>query len=217
MSKIPQEQLEKVVQDIYTYSLEERKRGFVETIELQIGLKNYDPARDKRFNGSIKLDNPCKPGLKFCVLGDAVHQEQAEQLGIDCLDINALKQFKRDKKLVKKLAAKYDAFLASETIIRQVPRLLGPGLNKAGKFPTLITHNDSIEAKMLERQCTVKFQMRKVLCLGVAIANVGLTQEETLNNIQKGINFFVSLLKKHWQNVRCLYLKSTMGPPHRIY
>jgi large subunit ribosomal protein L10Ae len=26
-----------------------KKRNFTETIELQIGLKNYDPSRDKRF------------------------------------------------------------------------------------------------------------------------------------------------------------------------
>lgn len=32
----------------------EKKRNFVETIELQIGLKNYDPQRDKRFSGSVK-------------------------------------------------------------------------------------------------------------------------------------------------------------------
>jgi large subunit ribosomal protein L10Ae len=30
----------------------------------------------------------------------------------------------------------------------QIPRLLGPGLNKAGKFPTLITHNDSLDSKV---------------------------------------------------------------------
>jgi Zn-finger protein len=33
---------------------EEKKRNFVETVELQIGLKNYDPQRDKRFSGTIK-------------------------------------------------------------------------------------------------------------------------------------------------------------------
>jgi large subunit ribosomal protein L10Ae len=32
----------------------EDKRKFVETIELQIGLKNYDPQRDKRFSGTVK-------------------------------------------------------------------------------------------------------------------------------------------------------------------
>jgi large subunit ribosomal protein L10Ae len=32
----------------------EGKRNFTETVELQIGLKNYDPQRDKRFAGSIR-------------------------------------------------------------------------------------------------------------------------------------------------------------------
>lgn len=36
----------------------------------------------------------------------------------------------KNKKLVKKLAKKYDAFLSSETLIKQIPRLLGPGLSK---------------------------------------------------------------------------------------
>ena len=54
-----------------------------------------------------------------------------------------LKKLNKQKKLVKKLAKKYDAFLASESLIKQIPRLLGPGLNKAGKFPTLLTHGDN--------------------------------------------------------------------------
>ena len=37
------------------------------------------------------------------------------------------------KKKVKSLAKKYDAFLASDTLIKQIPRLLGPGLNKVGE------------------------------------------------------------------------------------
>ena len=45
-------------------------------------------------------------------------------------------------------AKKYAAFLASESVIKQIPRLLGPGLNKAGKFPTLITHSDNMEQKV---------------------------------------------------------------------
>ena len=36
------------------------------------------------------------------------------------MDVDALKKLNKDKKLVKKLAKKYDAFLASDTIIKQV-------------------------------------------------------------------------------------------------
>jgi len=60
-------------------------------------------------------------------------------------------------------AKKYDAFLASDSIIKQIPRLLGPGLNKAGKFPTMLTHTDNMLSKIEEVKSTIKFQMKKVL------------------------------------------------------
>ena len=53
------------------------------------------------------------------------------------MDIEALKKLNKNKKLVKKLAKKYDAFLASESLIKQIPRILGPGLNNAGQVPFL--------------------------------------------------------------------------------
>ena len=35
-------------------SSQEKKRKFRETVELQVSLKNYDPQKDKRFNGTVK-------------------------------------------------------------------------------------------------------------------------------------------------------------------
>ena len=50
------------------------------------------------------------------------------------MDVEGLKKLNKNKKLVKKLAKKHQAFLASESVIKQIPRLLGPGLNKAGMY-----------------------------------------------------------------------------------
>lgn len=36
------------------HSHEVKKRNFLETVELQIALKNYDPSRDKRFAGTVR-------------------------------------------------------------------------------------------------------------------------------------------------------------------
>lgn len=41
-----------------------------------------------------------------------------------------LKKLNKNKKLIKKLARKYDSFISSDTLIKQIPRLLGPGLSK---------------------------------------------------------------------------------------
>ena len=122
------------------------------------------------------------------------------------------------KKGVVWFAAKsYDAFLASESLIKQIPRILGPGLNKAGKFPSVVTHQEPLAAKVEEVRGTIKFQMKKVLCLSVAVGHVEMSQDELLANIALSINFLVSLLKKNWQNVRSVHIKSTMGPAQRLY
>merc|ERR1711862_966603 len=127
-----------------------------------------------------------------------------------------LKKLNKNKKLVKKLAQQFDAFLASQVLIPQIPRLLGPGLNKAGKFPTLVTAADSLEKKVQDTRSQVKFQLKKVLCLGVAVGNVGMTPDELRQNCLMAINFLVSLLKKNWNNVKRLHLKSTMGKPMTV-
>ncbi|RYR53234.1 hypothetical protein Ahy_A06g028248 isoform C [Arachis hypogaea] len=63
----------------------------------------------------------------------------------------------------------------------------------------------------------VKFQLKKVLCMGVAVGNCSMDEKQIFQNVQLSVNFLVSLLKKNWQNVRCLYLKSTMGSAIRTF
>merc|ERR1712032_592943 len=195
----------------------DKPRKFQETVDLQIGLKNYDPQKDKRFSGTVKLKHVPRQKFKVCLLGDQQHCDEAKAKGIDFMSADDLKKLNKDKKKVKGLAKKYDAFLASDTLIKQIPRLLGPGLNKAGKFPSPVTHTDDIEAKVLDLKSTIKFQMKKVLCLNVAVGNVEMTEEELAQNVHLAMNFLVSLLKKHWQNVKSLHIKSSMGKVQRLY
>mmetsp|Transcript_25955 Transcript_25955/g.56554 ORF Transcript_25955/g.56554 Transcript_25955/m.56554 type:complete len:215 (-) Transcript_25955:601-1245(-) len=214
MSKISGDVLRESISGLLEGS-KAKPRKFMETIELQIGLKNYDPQKDKRFSGTVKLPFIPRPRMKICVLGDVKHCEQAQAIAVDSKSVEDLKKLNKNKKLVKKLAQSYHAFLASDSVIKQIPRLLGPGLNKAGKFPTPITK--TVQEQVNETKASIKFQLKKVLCMGVAIANVGMTEQEIRTNIVYAVNFLVSLLKKNWQNVRCLYIKSTMGKPYRLY
>merc|ERR1711937_239322 len=215
-AKIATEHLKTCIEAVFE-GAEEKKRGFQETLELQIGLKNYDPQKDKRFAGNIKLPHIPRPKLRICVLGDAAHCEKAASMGLEFKNAEGLKNFNKNKKLIKKFAKKYHAFVASESLIKQIPRLLGPGLNKAGKFPTLVLPSEELSNKVDEVKATIKFQLKKVLCLNVAIGHCGMDPQEILENLKLAINFLVSQLKKNWQNVKVLYIKSTMGKPERLY
>ena len=44
-----------------------------------------------------------------------------------------------------------------------------------------------------------------------------MTEEEIRQNVNMAINYFVSLLKKNWQNLKSAYIKTTMGKPQRLY
>lgn len=70
---------------------------------------------------------------------------------------------------------------------------------------------------MTEVKSTIKFQLKKVLCMGVAVGNVGMSEAELVANVMLAINYLVSLLKKGWQNVGSLTLKATMSKPKRLY
>jgi large subunit ribosomal protein L10Ae len=217
MSKITVAHVRAQVGELLEYSLNEKKRNFLETVELQIGLKNYDPQRDKRFSGTVRLPTIPRPNMKLCILGDQHDIDRAKHAGIDSMSADDLKKLNKNKKLIKKLARKYDAFIASETLIKQIPRILGPGLSKAGKFPTPVSHGEDLVGKANEVKSTIKFQLKKVLCMGVAVGNVGMEQEQLVANVMLAINYLVSLLKKGWQNVGSLTIKATMSPPRRLY
>jgi large subunit ribosomal protein L10Ae len=228
MSKLNSDLLKTCVENMVKYSQGEeckvgnndvvgKKRNFTESIELQVTLKNYDPQRDKRFSGTFKLPCVPRPNSSVCVLGTQRHCDMADQLGVDKMTVDDLKKFNKNKKLIKKFAKKYDNFLASGALIKQIPRILGPGLTKAGKFPSLLEENENLQEKIEVTKATIKFQMKKVMCMSLAVANVEMSEAEISLNIQLAVNFLVSLLKKNWQNIKVLYVKSSMGPPFQIF
>uniref|UniRef100_A0A8C6CUW2 Ribosomal protein n=1 Tax=Moschus moschiferus TaxID=68415 RepID=A0A8C6CUW2_MOSMO len=232
-SRVSRDTLYEVVREVL-HGNQCKRRKFLETVELQISLKSYEPQMDKRFSGTVRLKSTPCPKFSVCVLGDQQHCDEDKAVDIPHMDIEVLKKLNKNKKLAQKLAKKY-AFLASESLIKQIPRILGPGPNKAGKFPSLLTHNENMVAKVDEVKSTIKFQMnmvakvdevkttikfqmKKVLCRAVAVGHMKMTDDELVYNIHLAVNFLVSLLKKNWQNVRALYIKKrTIGKPQHLY
>lgn len=109
------------------------------------------------------------------------------------------------------------SFLASESLIKQIPLIMGSGLNRVGKFHSLPTHNENMVARTDEMKSTIKFQMEKVLCPAVTVGHMKMTDDALVYNIHLAVNLLVSLLKKNWPNIWALYTKNTMGKPQCLY
>jgi large subunit ribosomal protein L10Ae len=101
------------VRELLAEATGEKKRNFVETIELQVGLKNYDPQRDKRFSGTVKcvcslwfgvifwqtflyhhrLPNVPRPRMSVCILADAADIDRAKQIDLEYMSADDLKKY----------------------------------------------------------------------------------------------------------------------------
>ncbi|KAI7819462.1 ribosomal protein L1-like protein, partial [Kickxella alabastrina] len=95
-SKIQVAAVREEVKTLLSASTGEQKRKFVETVELQIGLKNYDPQRDKRFSGTIKLPNIPRPKMTVAILGDAHDCDKAKNIEMPFRSAEDLKKLNKN-------------------------------------------------------------------------------------------------------------------------
>ena len=96
-----------------------KKRNFLETVELQIALKGYDPSKDKRFNGTMKLPNPARGALKVCMLGTEKDVERARDIGVEAMSEDDLKKLNKIT-ACQEAGGWHDAFLASAKLIKKI-------------------------------------------------------------------------------------------------
>jgi large subunit ribosomal protein L10Ae len=127
-----------------------------------------------------------------------------------------LKKFNKDKKLIKKWAKKYNSLLATDSLVKKIPTVLGPVLNRIGMFPAPVTKNDPIAKKIDDLRGSIKWQLKKVTNLNVAAGNEDMSDEELRQNIVMALNFLVSLLKKGWHNMKSIHIKETMGKSVKV-
>ena len=192
-----------------------KDRKFTETIELQLSLKDYDVQKDKRFVGTVRLPSVPRPKMKFCLIADELHKQEIKKNNVDIefTDLDTLKKFNKDKKLVKKWAKKYQTLLASDSVLKKVPAVVGPILAKIQRFPLVVDHNAPLKNKLDDIKASVKFQLKKVTCMACAVGNIEMSDDDLKTNIMMALNFLASLLKKGWHNLKTVHIKSTMGKP----
>ena len=214
MSKITNEQIQKSIEDALA---NRKKRKFVETLELQIMLRDYDPEKEKRFNSSTTLNSNCRSHLKVCVIGTMKHIEEAKALGLEAITKDDLKKFNNEAKLIKKWARKFDTILVSESINKDVTKLIGRYVTSIGKLPVTLGERETVQEKINELIRTIRFRVKKFpwLAQGFGVDTLGV--EELRQNLNKSINFLVSLLPKGWQNIKSLHVKTTMGQSVQLF
>lgn len=194
------------------------KRKFIESVEIQIKLKNYNPARDRRcvIRTLLPYDRRYKP--RACIIADAARMEEAQALlkEADVVDIEMLKAFNKDKRKIRKFLHRYHFLLCCESLIKLLPRTVGTIILKIGKFPAIIKNDVPIAEALKTEYRRCKIKIMKEINVGDVVGNVSMPEEQIEANVRVLVADLVKTLSKGWYNVKSMHLKTTMGEPEKI-
>ncbi|MDO9539734.1 MAG: 50S ribosomal protein L1 [Methanocalculus sp.] len=193
------------------------ERKFRESVDITVNLKNIDMAQPKnRIDATILL--PESAGTKrIAVLGKGDITSQAKESGVDLIigpeEIERLGGAPREARLV---ACEYDFFLAETAVMPLVGRYLGPRLGPRGKMPMPIPPGQDIRPIVERLRGSIRIRTKDKMSFSTKVGTTEMSPDQLVENINAVLRRVESTLEQGSQNIRSVYVKTTMGPAVRL-
>ena len=193
--------------------LNSQERGYVESVDLCINLKNVDLKQPKnRINVDVVLPNKVKePEIAVFASGEAALK--AKEAGADVIDPEELKRM--DKKKARVLVQKYDYFVADTALMALIGKSLGTILGPRGKMPQPLPPGVD-PAQILARLAKIARVKSKTTTIWVNIGRRDMAAKDIAENAAAVLKSVEARLERGWQNIASIYMKTTMGPAVKV-
>lgn len=196
-----------------------KKRGFTQSMELILNLKDIDmKSPEGRIRQLIELPHstPNKSN-KICIVATgelALNAKKAKaDLVIGKKNLNELAGKKKD---LRKLANEYDFFLAEAPLMPLVGRILGSILGPKGKMPVPVPPSADISVLIKRHRKMVSVRTRNQPILQCRIGTESMEEKEIAENIQAVVGVIERQLKRGIKNIKSIYIKMSMGAPIKV-
>src|ERR671924_586767 len=138
------------------------KRKFNQSVELAVKLRELDLKRpESRINESLELPTPASKDVKVAVIAGGDLAVRAKNAGADLvIGRDELDKMGREKKEARKLAQKYDFFVAEAPLMPLVGKSLGQMLGPRGKMPTPVPPTAPIDDVIKRQRRNVRLKMK---------------------------------------------------------
>lgn len=182
------------------------KRKFVQTLDIVINLQKIDPRRES-INTIVKIPNHSKKRVgafltKKSPLVNTITKEEFELY--------------KDNKSMKKLARKYDAFIASAPLMGAVATKFGRFLGPLGKMPTpqagLVMQETEQNIKEAIDKVSSSAKLRvKEKSIKLPVGKEDMADKQLEENIEEVIKAITEILPNRKDNIKNISIKWTMG------
>lgn len=216
-SRVPTEKLHSCVDEVLREWSERPGPKRREKVQVLIGFKRRRSKRGLPRSANVKLKHAPKRFFRVCILGDEKHCKEAAAAGVAHRDIETILEMSKNIVKVRKLRSKFDAFLASPSVMSELPDPLLSVLNRADKSPVELTHEESLQTQIHKLKHSTKFEQTSAFRRVATIGNVKMKREMLADNVVGAVDRLVSLLVYEWGDVRYIDIKSDRGPHQRLY
>ncbi|MCL4325786.1 MAG: 50S ribosomal protein L1 [Candidatus Thermoplasmatota archaeon] len=197
--------------------LVEERKGFTESIELAINLKDIDMANAKnRIDADIILPKGKGRESKIAIFATGELALRSKGAIENIITPETMDEIFSNKRKSVKYIRGIDFFLAEASMMPTIGKKLGIYLGPRNKMPRPLppTVDPTIIVSNLKK--TVRVRSKDKATFHVPIGNVTMSEEDILENIDAVIKVIVSKLEHGILNIRSVYVKKTMGKSYKV-
>ncbi len=211
--------VEKTILEAVKKLLEESpKRNFSESVDLAINLKNLDMNQPKnRVDEEVILPHGLGKELKIGVFakGEVGLRAKAAGAAYVISDVE-LDELAADKNRARTLANECDLFIAETQFMPTIGKNLGIVLGPRGKMPIPLLPNRDIGELIQSKQNAVRLRSKDKLTFHVPVGRRTMNPDDLADNVDTIVGRLERVLDKGKQNLRSVYVTTTMGKSERV-
>jgi len=189
----------------------EKKRKFIQTVDLVMNLKNFD-VRKEALNTFVDIPHAGEKKLaafftKRSKLITTITEEDFDKY--------------KDAKDIKKLAKKYDAFIAVAPMMAKVATKFGRVFGPMNKMPSpqagiIPQENDDMINMMIKKMNKSVRVKNKEMAIKIPVGKESMSDDDLADNIDAAIKGLIKKLPRGNDNVREVLIKFTMTKPIKV-
>ncbi len=189
----------------------EKKRKFVQTVDLVMNLKNFD-VRKEALNTFVFVPHGSEKKL-------AAFFTKRSKLISTITEEDFVKY--KEMKDVKKLAKKYDGFIAVASMMGKVATKFGRVFGPMNRMPSpqcgiVLQESDDMIKVMIDKMNKAVRVKNKEMAIKLAVGKEDMSDEDLVENIKAVIKELESKLPRGRDNVKEVLIKFTMTKPITI-
>ena len=195
-----------------------KPRNFTQSIDVIINIRDLDVNKpENRFDEEVALPNGRGKDIKVGVIGDGELAVQAKNAGVALvLSKEDLERLGKDRKEAKKTANSIDFFVAQADMMPLVGRFLGPILGPRKKMPKPVPASVKIDPILERLQRTVKVGVKTQPSIQVLVGTQNMSDEALADNIEAVLAVLDRNLEKGRNQIKSMFIKTTMGSVVRV-